>query len=76
VLRDASLETSMHGLPSIIKTDHTVLKILWLAAFLAASGYCSYLIVLTIQSYLEYKVVTNIDTISEIPTKFPVSLSK
>ena len=70
ILRNKLEESSMHGIPNIIRSDRAILKIVWLIILLASISYCAYLMWMSIQTYLRYPVVTNIDKILQIPTSF------
>ena len=71
LIKETCLNTTMHGLPSIVRNELILIKIIWTIVFLSSSGYCAYLIVKMIQNYLEYNYVTNIDTLYERPSIFP-----
>jgi hypothetical protein len=64
-------ESTIHGIPSFIRTDRLVLKLMWLFFFTASSGFCFYLIVRSINEYLMYDVVTQIRVLYEFPAVFP-----
>ena len=58
VLRDACVNTSVHGLPRVFINEKIILKLLWASTFLVASGYCAYLVILCFQAYLQYSTNT------------------
>lgn len=64
--------TSIHGIPSIIRTKRNRIRILWILFFLASFALCSYLVIQSILDYLKYEVTTKIRTIYEFPGKFPI----
>ena len=64
-------DSTSHGIPNIIRTKRTSIRILWTICFLAALGGCSYMVIKSISEYLEYDTVSKIEHITEIPTQFP-----
>ena len=70
VTRSIINDSTMHGLPRVFKAEMKIMKVIWFITFLGAVGYCAYSMNLSIQSYLSYSVVTNIDTKLEIPAPF------
>jgi hypothetical protein len=71
VAHDAMLNTTSHGIPNLCRADKLYIKIVWIVLFLLSSSYCTYLIVLSIQNYIEFNVVTQIKTINQVPSPFP-----
>ena len=63
--------STIHGLPNVVKSKRIVHKIMWSFAFSVFLGACCYSIYECISSYLEYKVVTEIQTVYEQPAIFP-----
>ena len=72
ILYDAAVNTTMHGLPGIVRSKHILLKIMWAVCLLGSTGVCAYLLIKSVQDYLEYDVVTVTSTVYEVPTLFPV----
>lgn len=65
-------ETSTsHGLPNIARSKSYLLTSIWIIFFMFSSGYCFYLIVQNLISYLNYPSSTDIQVINEIPALFP-----
>ena len=63
--------STIHGLANIATNTHLPIKALWTILLLASSGICSYLVVLSVISYLEYDVSIKISKISETTSLFP-----
>lgn len=66
-----SLVSTSHGWPSIFRVKRFYLKVMWAICFLASTGYCGFLVIMSIYDYLEYQVVTKIRLVSEKPVTFP-----
>ena len=62
---------TLHGIPNLIRTKHTIMKILWAIAFIISSGLCAYMTYSGVTNYFQYDVVTKIKTIEENPIYFP-----
>ena len=65
-------DSTMHGIPRLIKSKSLISKIIWTLFFVTCTAGCIYLILSSICTYLEYNDVTSIEIITEIPAKFPV----
>ena len=63
-------DSTIHGLPNIVKNGRIINKLMWAIAFLASFSYCAYLIVNSILAYLQYDHVTQIETVFEQPTQY------
>jgi hypothetical protein len=68
---ELALASTAHGLPNIIKTENLICRIIWFTCFLLSITCCVYNITNTIQDFLSYDVVTQIDTIFETKSQFP-----
>ena len=55
---EALLNTTMHGLPEMIRAKYISLKLMWFICFFGSTGACFFLIVRSVMSYLSYEVVT------------------
>lgn len=64
-------ESTTHGLSNIFRTKKLILKLMWTIFFLISAGYCSYMIHNSISDYLSYNVITNFQTVFELPSLFP-----
>ena len=62
--------TTVHGLPRIISTELYTLKIIWIASLIASLAFCMFFVISSVFEYFEYKVVTDIKTVTEIPSNF------
>jgi hypothetical protein len=65
-------DSTVHGLPRVLKSNSLISKIVWTIFFCLSSSCCVYLIISAIFSFLQYSVVTTIETITEIPADLPV----
>ena len=63
--------SSIHGLTNMVTNTHRPVKILWVLSVLASLAACSYLIVASILSYLQYEVISKMSIISETVSPFP-----
>ena len=50
----------MHGLPRIIKSNNTIVKLVWLVMILISSACGVYFVFSTIYDYLQYDVVAQL----------------
>ena len=64
-------DSTMHGLPRIFKSKSWLVKIMWFLCFLGSTGYCVYLTLTSVFDFLDYNVVTSIETFREIPSTLP-----
>jgi hypothetical protein len=69
--KNAGSSTTLHGIPNIIESPFAFIKFIWLVAFLASLAGLGYFLYLAIADFLEWKVVTTIKVVSEVPTTFP-----
>lgn len=51
---DWSLSSTSHGYPNIWRTNRSLIRLIWILSFLGSTGFCFYLIVKIINSYLNY----------------------
>lgn len=63
--------TSIHGIGKIVNSLNKISKILWFTFVMLSWVYCSYVITISVISFLEYKTITNIDVIYEQRPEFP-----
>jgi hypothetical protein len=68
---EIALGSSSHGIPNILRTDKTCLKLMWLLLLLFGISTGIYTVINSINNYFSYDVVTSINVINEIPTEFP-----
>jgi hypothetical protein len=68
---DTCHNSTIHALPNIARSDNLLIKAMWLVCFLGSAGFCVFLIVESIQDYLQYDVVTKISSVYEMPAPFP-----
>ena len=65
------LVSSAHGIPSILRTRHIFIKIMWLIFTLISFGFTSNLVVKSTLDYLEYNTVSSVNIIQEFKSQFP-----
>ena len=70
-IKEWLLCTSTHGLPNIARHDRVLIKIIWAICFCVSTGVCSFLVMRSINSYLDFDVFSKYDVIYETPTVFP-----
>jgi hypothetical protein len=68
---EIGLDSTSHGLPKIIKSETTCLKIMWLVLFLLSSSVGIYLVIQSFINYFSFDVVTSVKVFKEIPTELP-----
>ena len=70
-LRDILIASTSHGLPSIFRTERIGLKVMWFVLFLIGISIGVYTVRDAINSYLDFDVVTKIQSVNQIPAEFP-----
>ena len=68
---DMCLNSTVHGVSNIAKSENIVMKYIWIIAFFSFSSFAAILITISIFDFFEYNVNTNIQVINQIPTDFP-----
>jgi len=70
-LKNLITDSTIHGIPRLLKTKSFFMKIVW-GIFTAASVVlCVHQIKQSVEDFLSYDTVTTFETIVEIPAKFP-----
>ena len=64
-------DSTIHGIPRLLKANSLMSKISWILLFICSISYCIYLIITASLSYLQYNTVTNFEIIPEMPAIFP-----
>jgi hypothetical protein len=72
IIEDCAGRCSIHGVINIKENKSYFFKISWLVLMLGSFGFCCYLVINSIMSYLEYDVTTKIKIMTQIPIKFPI----
>ena len=62
----------MPGVPIIIKSNHKIVTFIWFISLFSLITLSTYYISESINEYLSYKVITNIDLINESQSEFPM----
>jgi hypothetical protein len=74
-IKDKSLEllttTSFHGIPNIIRTKRSRIKVIWTLFVILSFGLCSFLMIESVMDYLKFDVITKIRDVRDFPTIFP-----
>lgn len=71
ILKEKISTSTNHGLPNIIHSDRTSLKLLWSISTLISTGFCIYYTIQTIINFYKYEVTTKIRVIDELSSEFP-----
>jgi len=58
-------DSTIHGIPRLVKPNSWISKIAWMLFLIASMSYCIYLILAAILCYLQFNTVTNIVNITE-----------
>jgi hypothetical protein len=69
--KEIVMASTCHGLPNVLRTNRIFFKIMWSCLFIISTLIGINTVIGTINRYLNYEIVTNIDVITEIPTDFP-----
>ena len=64
-------DSTSHGLPRVLISKYSIVKIFWILAFLRGTVGASITFIQSIVSYYQYKTVVNVAFIQEFPTAFP-----
>lgn len=70
-LKKASLSTTGHGLPRIIESKSYFLKITWLIFTLVSIGLCAFMVIKSVNQYLNFEVNTKISVKKRSSNAFP-----
>ncbi|CAF0925314.1 unnamed protein product [Rotaria sp. Silwood1] len=71
IIRDFAINTTMHGLPKVLNSEHIYSRIFWAISFAIFTVFMLYFIVRTILTYLQYPTQTNVSADIEWPQDFP-----
>ena len=63
--------TTMHGLPNIMRARHSVQTIFWVICTLASAIACCFLVIQSVTDYFSYDVITKIRNHHEDSLLFP-----
>jgi hypothetical protein len=69
--KELVMASTSHGLPSVFRTKRIFFKIMWICLFIISTLLGINTVIGTVNTYLNYEIVTKIDVITEIPTDFP-----
>jgi hypothetical protein len=65
------MNSTCHGLPNIIRTKYTPIRIIWFFCLVLSTCYCSYTIIKSFLYFLSFPVLINMNFVHEYNTKFP-----
>ena len=68
---DLAKNSSINGLPNMVRSERLSLKIMWLIVLIGSSSACIYFVISCLNGYFEYEYITSIKTIPETPSAFP-----
>lgn len=71
-LKELMSDSSVHGLPRIVRSKSCVAKLIWTLFLLGFTSYCALMVQKSILSYLHYDTVMRINNFVKIPADFPV----
>jgi hypothetical protein len=71
ILVQALANSTIHGIPKIIRTESKVNKFMWIVFVLISASFSSYMVIQSILNYFKYEVVTTVRIISEPYSEFP-----
>jgi hypothetical protein len=57
-VKESVENSSIHGLPNIVRNECIVIKIIWVVCFFLSASVCGFFIFQTIADYLNYDIVT------------------
>ena len=64
--------STVHSFPYLVANDSILIKFVWLISFIGSFYVCSYTIFISIQSYLQYEVISKIETKPVADFNFPM----
>ena len=70
-LKRTGISTSLHGVPSMLLSNRKYVKTVWFIFTLISIGFCIFMIVRAITSYLQFEVVSNIRQVPQQNIIFP-----
>ena len=68
---DLGLNTSCNGFPHLFKTERTILKILWIICIIVSTATCAWMVSESINDYLQFDVITKIETVPVEELTYP-----
>ncbi|CAF0993422.1 unnamed protein product [Rotaria sordida] len=71
IVREFALNTSIHGIPGIARSQSIHNTIFWWISFTIFTGITFYFVTQEIRSYFEYSTQTSVNIVSEWPQHFP-----
>ncbi|UJR32482.1 hypothetical protein I4U23_019944 [Adineta vaga] len=71
IIKEFSLNTSMHGIPGIARSESIHNRFFWTASFLIFTGIMCYFISQAIIAYFQYPTQTSVEFVGQWPQPFP-----
>ena len=70
-MRELLLRSSAHGLPRLIQSKYSLIKLVWLGVLIISSTLGAYFIIKNIVNFLKYEATTTIRLIDQLEAEFP-----
>ena len=71
IFKDVFAGSSIHGCGNIVKNQSIVVRVFWTICMVISSGFFLYLLILTVQDFLNFDVVTQIKVDKKFTNEFP-----
>ena len=71
IIKEFSLNTSMHGIPGIARSESVQNRLFWTISFIIFTGIMCYFIIEAILAYFQYPTQTSVDFVAQWPQPFP-----
>ena len=62
---------TIHGVPRLVKSKNTLLRIFWFLLIISSLGGCSFFILSSTMDYLNYDVISNFNVHNSVPMELP-----
>ena len=71
MLEDLIADSTVHGIPRLVQSHSLLAKLIWIFCFIFSACYCVYMIFSTVDNYLDYGTVVDINYLTEKSVTFP-----
>ncbi|CAF0715638.1 unnamed protein product [Brachionus calyciflorus] len=71
VIEETLLNSTSHGIPSIIRSDKLAIRLMWIIFTIISTGLCGFMIVQSILNYFSFETTSKIQVITETNAIFP-----
>lgn len=65
------VNSTIHGIPSMLRSRNIFIKILWVICFVTSNVCCAFVIIKSLNNYLAFEIVTQINEVNEQSSEFP-----